>query len=130
MKNTSDLKIFTVFALALSFFLNTPAPAAADTFVTIGTGGITGVYYPVGVAICRLVNKNRKVYQVRYTVESTGAFVFNVNAVRSRDISMGIVQSDVQYYAANGAEVEQFIKAGPDQNCAYSLPCSQKPSPL
>ncbi|MDR2799937.1 MAG: TAXI family TRAP transporter solute-binding subunit [Desulfovibrio sp.] len=114
MKTTSILKICASVALALPFCF-TGAAVAADKFVTIGTGGITGVYYPVGGAICRLVNKDRKTHQVRCTVESTGASVFNVNAVRSGDLSMGIVQSDVQYYAANGKEVEQFVKAGPDK---------------
>lgn len=89
---------------------------AADTFITIGTGGITGVYYPVGGAICRLVNKGRKEHNVRCTVESTGASVFNVNAIRSGDLSMGIVQSDTQYYAYNGTGSEQFEKAGPDKD--------------
>lgn len=88
--------------------------AQAEEFVTIGTGGITGVYYPVGGAICRLVNKNRKAHGIRCTVESTGASVFNVNAIRTGDLSMGIVQSDTQYYAANGTGTEQFEKAGPD----------------
>lgn len=87
---------------------------AADEFITIGTGGITGVYYPVGGAICRLVNKGRKEHGVRCTVESTGASVFNVNALRSGDLSLGIVQSDTQYYAYTGTE--QFAKAGPDKN--------------
>lgn len=89
---------------------------AADTFITIGTGGITGVYYPVGGAICRLVNKGRKDHGVRCTVESTGASVFNVNAIRSGDLSMGIVQSDTQYYAFTGTGSDQFVKAGPDKD--------------
>lgn len=92
------------------------AVAAEDTFVTIGTGGITGVYYPVGGAICRLVNKGRKTHGVRCTVESTGASVFNVNAIRSGDLSMGIVQSDTQYYAYTGTGSDQFSKAGPDKD--------------
>ena len=89
-------------------------PAQAEEFVTIGTGGITGVYYPVGGAICRLVNKDRKQHGIRCTVESTGASVFNVNAIRTGDLSMGIVQSDTQYYAGTGTGSEQFVKAGPD----------------
>ncbi len=99
-------------ALALPAFDAIPANAA-DQFITIGTGGITGVYYPVGGAICRLVNKGRKEHGVRCTVESTGASVFNVNAIRTGDLSMGIVQSDTQYHAYNGEE--QFAKAGPDK---------------
>ena len=48
------------------------APAvSANSFITIGTGGVTGVYYPTGGAICRLVNKGRKEHGVRCSVEST-----------------------------------------------------------
>lgn len=92
------------------------AQAAQTKFVTVGTGGMTGVYYPVGGAICRLVNKGSKDHGVRCNVQSTGASVFNVNAIRTGDLAMGIVQSDVQYYAYNGVEQEQFVKAGPDKN--------------
>ncbi|MDR2339033.1 MAG: TAXI family TRAP transporter solute-binding subunit [Deltaproteobacteria bacterium] len=114
-----SLKMFgklclTVLALALI----APMPLTAapgDEFVALGTGGITGVYYPVGGAICRLVDKGRraKEHNVRCTVESTGASVFNVNALRSGDLSLGIVQSDVQSFAYNGTE--QFQEAGPDK---------------
>ena len=50
---------------------------AQQTFITIGTGGVTGVYYPTGGAICRLVNKDRKEHGVRCSVESTGGSVYN-----------------------------------------------------
>jgi TRAP transporter TAXI family solute receptor len=86
---------------------------AAEESVSVGTGGITGVYYPVGNAICRLVNKGRKEHGVRCTAESTGASVFNINAIRSGDLSLGIVQSDTQFHAYTGTE--QFKKAGPDK---------------
>ena len=42
-----------------------PTAMAAQTFITIGTGGVTGVYYPTGGAICRLVNKGRKKHGIR-----------------------------------------------------------------
>jgi hypothetical protein len=87
---------------------------ASEKFVTIGTGGVTGVYYPVGGAICRLVNKGRKEHGLRCTVESTGASVFNVNAIRSGELTLGIVQSDTQFYAYTGTE--QFEKVGPDKD--------------
>jgi TRAP transporter TAXI family solute receptor len=79
------------------------APANVRTiFVTIGTGGITGVYYPTGVAIAKIVNKKRKVYGIRATVESTAGSVFNVNAVMTADLEFGVVQSDRQFQAING----------------------------
>lgn len=105
------------FVLGIMVCMSAPARAAVpDTYITIGTGGITGVYYPVGGTICRFVNKGRKAHGIRCTVESTGASVFNVQAIRSGELTMGIVQSDTQYYAFTGTGSEQFIKAGPDAN--------------
>ena len=72
------------------------------TFVTIGTGGITGVYYPTGGAIAKMVNKKRKEYGIRATVESTGGSVFNINAVMTGDLDFGVAQSDRQYQAVQG----------------------------
>lgn len=55
--------------------LTTSLPASAQQFITIGTGGVTGVYYPTGGAICRLVNKGRKEHGIRCSVESTGGSI-------------------------------------------------------
>ena len=82
-------------------------------FITIGTGGVTGVYYPTGGAICRLVNKGRKDHGVRCSVESTGGSVYNINTIRAGELDMGVAQSDWQYHAYNGTGKEAFIKAGP-----------------
>lgn len=82
-----------------------------QSFITIGTGGVTGVYYPTGGAICRLVNQGRETHGVRCTVESTGGSVYNINTIRSGELDMGIVQSDWQYHAYQGTS--RFQKAGP-----------------
>jgi len=79
-----------------------PAVAQQSKFITVGTGGIVGVYYPLGGAICRFVNASRKDHGLRCTVESTGGSVFNINAVMSGDMDIGFAQSDTQYYAMTG----------------------------
>ncbi|UCH22756.1 MAG: TAXI family TRAP transporter solute-binding subunit, partial [Deltaproteobacteria bacterium] len=81
--------------------VETPAKTET-TFVTIGTGDITGVYYPTGGAIARIVNQKKDVYNILCTVESTGGSVFNVNAIIAGDLEFGVVQSDRQYQAING----------------------------
>ncbi len=90
----------TLFSLCFAFVATTAQ--AAPTFVTIGTGGITGVYYPTGGAIAKIVNNKKDVYNIRATVESTGASVFNINAVMNGDLDFGITQADRQYQAYNG----------------------------
>ncbi|MGH6914644.1 MAG: TAXI family TRAP transporter solute-binding subunit, partial [Geminicoccales bacterium] len=69
------------------------ASAQEGQFITIGTGGVTGVYYPTGGAICRLVNVGRKEHGIRCSVESTGGSVYNVNTMRQGELDFGVVQS-------------------------------------
>lgn len=76
--------------------------AAEQRFITIGTGGVTGVYYPTGGAICRLVNKGRKEHNIRCSVESTGGSVYNARTIRQGELDFGVVQSDVQFAALQG----------------------------
>lgn len=97
------------FALGSSLVV-TPSHSATQ-FVTIGTGGVTGVYYAVGGAVCRLMNKDRATTGIRCSVESTGGSVYNVNTIRAGELNIGVVQSDVQFNAYKG--VGQFKDAGP-----------------
>ena len=99
--------------------LATPTQAA-DRFVTVGTGGVTGVYYAVGGAICRLMNKSRAKTGIRCSVESTGGSVFNVNAIRSGELDFGMAQSDIQYNAAKG-EGQLKGKPDPDLRAVFSV---------
>lgn len=87
------------------------AAQAAYSYITIGTGGVTGVYYPAGGAICRFVNRERKTIGIRCAVESTDGSGYNVRGVRAGDLELGIAQSDVQYAMVNG--VESFASEGP-----------------
>lgn len=92
-----------------------PIPeAAANQFVTIGTGGVTGVYYPTGGAICRLVNMDRKEHGIRCSVESTGGSIYNLNTIAAGELDLGVVQSDWQYHAYNGSS--RFEEAGPNKD--------------
>jgi len=97
------MRMLTAFAAAVAAAGILAAPAQAQQkFVTVGTGGVTGVYYAVGGAICRLMNKDRAKTNIRCSTESTGGSVFNVNAIKSGDMEFGMTQSDVQYNAIKG----------------------------
>ncbi len=83
---------------------------AQQQFVSIGTGGVTGVYYPTGGAICRLVNKNRKEHGIRCSAESTGGSIYNINTLRAGELEFGVAQSDWQYHSYHGTS--KFADAG------------------
>ncbi|MGV6811196.1 MAG: TAXI family TRAP transporter solute-binding subunit [Brevirhabdus sp.] len=91
-----------IVSLAVAFTVATATAGTAEEFVSIGTGGVTGVYYPTGGAICRLVNKNRKEHGIRCSVESTGGSIYNINTVRAGELEFGVAQSDWQYHAYHG----------------------------
>lgn len=95
---------------ALALTVGAAAPAAAQQFISIGTGGVTGVYYPTGGAICRLVNKSRKEHGIRCSAESTGGSVYNINTIKAGELEFGVAQSDWQYHAMNGTS--KFKDAG------------------
>ncbi len=98
-----------------------PAVAQDQTFIAIGTGGVTGVYYPTGGAICRLVNRGRADHGIRCGVESTGGSVFNINAIRGGELEFGVAQSDWQYHAYNGTSQFEGDAAFPDIRAMFSV---------
>ncbi len=83
------------------------------TFVTIGTGGISGVYYPTGGAIANMVNLKRDKYNIRATVEATGGSVFNINGVLAGDLQFGLAQADRQFQAVHG--LAEWQSRGPQK---------------
>jgi TRAP transporter TAXI family solute receptor len=87
---------------------------AQQQFISIGTGGVTGVYYPTGGAICRLVNKDRKDHGIRCSAESTGGSIYNINTIRAGELEFGVAQSDWQYHAYNGTS--EFEAQGKFEN--------------
>lgn len=99
----------------------TAVPAQANQFVTIGTGGVTGVYYPTGGAICRLVNKTKKEHGIRCSVESTGGSIYNINTIRAGELDMGIAQSDWQFHAYNGSSKFKDQGAYKDLRAVFSV---------
>jgi TRAP transporter TAXI family solute receptor len=78
------------------------AAYAQEKFITIGTGGQTGVYFVVGQSICRLVNRGSADHGLKCTAPSTGGSIANINAIKAGDMDMGVAQSDWQYHAYNG----------------------------
>ena len=108
-------------AAAVAICAMTAPVAQAQDFFTIGTGGVTGVYYPTGGAICRLVNQGRRDHGLRCSVESTGGSVYNLNTIRAGELEFGVVQSDLQYHSYNGTA--SYAEDGPyeDLRAVFSI---------
>lgn len=100
--SASILMMISAAATAQTLGQLQPVQMGSERIITIGTGSVTGVYYPAGGAICRLINVNRKEHGTRCFVESTGGSIYNLHALRTGDINFGIVQSDWQYNAFKG----------------------------
>jgi len=78
------------------------AATANEVFASVGTGQVNGIYYPVGKALCQIVNRDLRIYGVRCSAESTPGSVYNIDAMQSGELEFGIIQSDVQFAAYNG----------------------------
>src|SRR5690554_2581709 len=94
---------------------------AEEKYITIGTGGQTGVYYVAGQSICRFINRDSKTSGVRCNAPASGGGVANVNGIRSGEFNFGVMQSDHQYKAMKG--LAPFEAEGPmeDMRALFSL---------
>ena len=115
--------------LSLCFLAPTQSLAEnSKTNITIGTGGVTGVYYPTGVTLCNLINKNEGRHGIHCTAESSAGSVVNVQKIRSGAVDFGVVQSDVQFYALKG--YGPFKQKGPDSKLRAVLSLHPEPFTL
>ena len=87
--------------------------------IVLGTGGVTGIYYPVGGAICRLMNASRRFHGIRCLVESTGGSVDNVRQLLAGEQDLGIVQSDVLWKGVQG--IAPFESPEEDLRSVFAL---------
>lgn len=120
MKKSLNLSLLGAsLALAAGTLFPLSAVQAQQKFMTIGTGGVTGVYYAAGGAICRLVNKDRAKHGFRCSVESTGGSAYNVNTVRAAELDFGVSQSDVHSKGVKGEA--PFKSAFPEMRSVFSI---------
>ncbi|MCB0327025.1 MAG: TAXI family TRAP transporter solute-binding subunit [Bdellovibrionales bacterium] len=97
--------IITVLILSFQFCTQKGKEETRVRFMTIGTGGLTGVYYPTGASMCSMIDKNALGSKnIQCNVQSTAGSVYNLNAIHSKEIEFGIVQSDMVFRAWEGLE--------------------------
>lgn len=115
------MRALKLMAAAAALTLVAGAVKAEEKFITIGTGGQTGVYFIVGQSICKLVNRGTGQHNLKCTAPSTGGSIANINAIKAGDQDMGVAQSDWQYHALNGTS--KFEKGGafPNLRAVFSV---------
>ena len=74
------MRLWKTIVAAAAIGAATAAPAAAETFINILTGGTSGVYYPLGVALSQIYTDN--LAESRPSVQSTKASVENLNLLQ------------------------------------------------
>ncbi|MFC1505301.1 TAXI family TRAP transporter solute-binding subunit [Thermodesulfobacteriota bacterium] len=108
------MKIRALILVVVAGLIFQPGPhdsQAAPRFVTIGSGDSAGVYFPIGLAIAKMLNGRRQEYGIRVTVEATQGSVFNINAITAGHLEFGLAQSNKQYQAVKG--LAEWSKKGP-----------------
>lgn len=102
-KGRNRRSLFLVAVMLIVALASIGASAQRTQFVTIGTGGVAGAYYPLGGAMAELINAN--VPGVTANAESTGASVANANAIMRGENELVLLQNDIAFYAATGTEM-------------------------
>ena len=92
-------RLSIVLLLFVVLFLAGPV-AAKTTFVSIGTGGTGGIYYPYGGGVAEIWSKYVK--GVKAVAEVTGASVENVKLAHKGETIIGEVMGDVAVAGFNG----------------------------
>ena len=73
------------FILLIVIVFASPSLAAEELwfhiFASLGTSEMNGVYYPVGGAICAIVDRDIRASGVRCSREATSGSVYNIDAL-------------------------------------------------
>ena len=80
----------------------------SDYFITIVTGGTSGVYYPIGGALSTLFEEE---LGVASSVQATGASVENVNLIDSGNAEIALITGDTAVQAFEGTGPFEDSKA-------------------
>lgn len=105
----------------------TPALAQDTQFISIGTGGPTGVYFVVGNSVCRMVHKEAaegrkdgRKHGIRCAAPSTAGSTYNIGQICGGDLDFGVAQSDWQFHAVNGSKPDR-VNPCPDLRAVFSV---------
>ena len=102
------------------------AVAQERQFISIGTGGPTGVYFVVGNSVCRMIHKEAaegrkkgRKHGIRCAAPSTGGSTYNIGQICQGELEFGVAQSDWQFHAVNGSS--EKVTNCPGLRAAFSV---------
>lgn len=99
--------------LAFGLLLASAGPALAASYrLSIATGGVTGIYYQFGAAICRLLRDHPPAMPIVCMTEGSDGSISNLQGLREGNVPLALAQSDSVYDAATGSG--RFARQGPD----------------
>jgi TRAP transporter TAXI family solute receptor len=96
------IHVFVASVLVAGLAGSAPADDKKETFVSIGSGEMTAVYYPVAKAICQAIFRELRAQGIWCSAETTPGSAYNVEHVVSGELEFGIVQSDILFSAYKG----------------------------
>ena len=100
-----------LFVAAVGLTLAAGSASGMDKFLALGTSSAGGVYYPVGKGLCDLLNRDRKTHRIRCRAAVTGGSIYNLFAIESGELDLGLTRSDLaaEFFAGSG----DFADGGP-----------------
>lgn len=97
IRHKLGIVLVAVAALGLAVYASWPK------FVSIATGGVAGVYFPLGGTLARLINE--KMPGVTATAETTGASISNARLLETKSVEIAFIQNDIAHWAHYGKEM-------------------------
>jgi TRAP transporter TAXI family solute receptor len=103
----------TAIVTSLVFLIFTSNAVARERLIIIGTASTKGLFYPIGLELCKIINKSYLENGVRCTAITTGGGEYNLMALRTGEIDVALATTYGAYNSYHGQEF--FSDYGPDK---------------
>ncbi len=93
---------FLVLVIVAALLSRSPRGEDSRDLLILGTGPVSGLYYPTGGMIAGLVNRRQEAYGFRLAVEPTDGALTNIDQVVAGKLDFAITQADLEHQAVHG----------------------------
>ena len=114
IRGLPSLRLARRAALMLGLVCLAAAPAHAEPYrLDIATGGVTGIYYQFGAAICRLLRDHPPAHAITCRTEGSAGSVANLLSLDQDEVPLALAQADSMHDAVTGTG--SFADRAPDR---------------